>query len=60
MPALSLSNAVPILVENVSILVDLLAFELLSITLYDLTDNPTFEDNVALSIDDTVGEVFEW
>lgn len=59
-PALSVAENVTHTVNDITIGVDLLASELLGITVGDLTNLLAARDNVAVLLDDGVGEVLEW
>ncbi|TKW49633.1 hypothetical protein CTA1_6122 [Colletotrichum tanaceti] len=59
LPTLSFANGIAALVENVTLVVNLFALELLRITLDDTSDNVSVVDDMAVGFDGSTREVFE-
>jgi len=59
-PSFGVTENIAHAVDNVTIGIDLLASELLGITISDLTNLLTRRNNVTVLLNDSVGEVFEW
>lgn len=57
--ALCLANGVAMFIKNIAILINLLTFKCLGIALNNLAYDTALKDDIAFSIDDAVGKIFE-
>ncbi|KAL3299839.1 LEA domain-containing protein [Colletotrichum asianum] len=60
LPTLSLTNGVAAAVEDITFVINLLALQLLRVTLNQATDDLAIEVDIAVRLDNSAGEVFEW